>query len=54
MKKLLHNLFGWHFASSELCFEYDGCSVHSKCEICKKEIMMDSQGNWFTYKADRK
>ncbi len=26
---------------------FDGCSFHSECCKCGKEIMQDGQGNWF-------
>ena len=26
---------------------FDGCSKHNHCKYCGKEIMQDSQGNWF-------
>ena len=26
-----------------------GCSMYSYCRFCHKEIMQDSQGNWFTF-----
>ena len=44
-KKLFHNILGcclpdksrWH----------DGCSMHSCCKYCGKDIMQDSYGQWF-------
>jgi hypothetical protein len=27
--------------------DFDGCSFHAKCSKCGKEVMKDSQGNWF-------
>lgn len=44
-KRFYHDLLGWHKPTDEK--EFDGCSLHSKCKYCGKEIMMDSQGNWF-------
>lgn len=35
----------WHKPSDSMGF--DGCSFTSICKICGKEILMDSQGNWF-------
>lgn len=36
---------GTHRPSTELSF--DGCSQHSICCKCDKDIMQDGQGNWF-------
>ena len=44
---LFHDIMGWHYPDDSSSF--DGCSVHSHCRYCKKEIMQDSQGNWFIY-----
>lgn len=30
-----------------MVLSYDGCSFTSKCKHCGKDIMQDSQGNWF-------
>ena len=40
-----HDIMGWHYPDDSSSF--DGCSVHSHCRYCRKEIMQDSQGNWF-------
>lgn len=42
-----HDILGWHRPNNELTF--DGLSEHSHCKFCNKEIMQDSQGNWFTF-----
>ena len=44
-KRFYHNVLKWHLPNEEQGF--DGCSFHSNCKICGKEIMQDSQGNWF-------
>lgn len=44
-KRLYHDKLLWHIPQEARGF--DGCSMHSICKICKKEIMQDSQGNWF-------
>lgn len=44
---LFHDIMGWHYPDDSSSF--DGCSVHSRCRYCKKEIMQDSQGNWFIW-----
>ena len=37
---------GWHHPDNS-SKSFDGCTVHSICRICKRDIMLDSQGNWF-------
>ena len=44
-KWFYHNVLEWHLPNEEQRF--DGCSIHSTCKFCGKEIMQDSQGNWF-------
>lgn len=44
-KRFYHDILEWHEPTDE-CW-WDGCTVHSKCKYCGKEIMRDSQGNWF-------
>lgn len=44
-KKLYHDVMHWHQPSEKQSF--DGLSFHSKCKWCGKEILQDSQGNWF-------
>ena len=46
-KWLLHDIMRWHLPDETSSF--DGCSSHSHCKFCNKEIMQDSQGNWFTF-----
>ena len=46
-KWLLHDIMHWHLPDETNSF--DGCSNHSYCKFCNKEIMQDSQGNWFTF-----
>lgn len=36
---------GWHLAPKQQGF--DGCSMNGCCPRCHKEVMQDSQGNWF-------
>ncbi len=40
------DLAGTHFPSIGVS-SFDGGSSHSECKKCGKEIMQDSQGNWF-------
>ena len=37
--------WGWHKAPKSQGF--DGCSLNGKCPRCGKEVLQDSQGNWF-------
>ena len=46
-KKLCHDILGWHDPDPNEERWSDGCSDHCHCRYCGKEIMMDSQGNWF-------
>lgn len=44
-KSFYHNIIGWH---KPLEKQYmTGTNIISTCEYCGKEIMKDSQGNWF-------
>lgn len=45
-KFFYHDVLGWHQPGNFPKW-FDGCSTHSNCKYCKKEIMQDSQGNWF-------
>ena len=45
-KRFYHDIMKWHLPSDEPQ-EFDGCNIHAKCKICGKNIMQDSQGNWF-------
>lgn len=44
-KVFYHDILQWHEPIDE--YGFDGCSFHSVCKYCGKEIMQDSQGNWF-------
>lgn len=44
-KRLYHDVMEWHMPTDSQGF--DGCSFTSTCKYCGKEIMQDSQGNWF-------
>ena len=46
-KLFYHDILGWHMPDNSVNKTFDGCSVHSKCKHCGKDIMQDSQGNWF-------
>lgn len=45
-KRLYHDILGWHEPGNG-SESFDGASFHAKCRFCGKEIMQDSQGNWF-------
>lgn len=45
-KILYHDALEWHIPDNSNC-HFDGLSVHSTCKYCHKDIMQDSQGNWF-------
>ncbi len=45
-KKWFHDLMGWHLPK-EGDIKTDGFIEVSHCKFCGKEIMQDSQGNWF-------
>ena len=41
-----HDVLGWHEPDDSPQW-YDMCNHHARCKYCGKEIMQDSQGNWF-------
>jgi len=45
-RKIYCEIFPWHNGSG-IIKDFDGCSFKSTCSRCGKEVMMDSQGNWF-------
>ena len=45
VKCIFHDLMGWHLPDNSRMFY--GINLHSHCRFCGKEIMQDSQGNWF-------
>ena len=52
---LFHDVMGWHIPDDKEPQEFDGCSVHTRCKFCGREIIRDSQGNWFEVtKKERK
>ena len=46
-KRFYHDVLGWHIPDDSADQGFDGCSFHAKCKHCGKDIMQDSQGNWF-------
>lgn len=45
-KDFYHDVLEWHQPDNSPKWS-DGCSIHAKCKWCEKDIMQDSQGNWF-------
>lgn len=41
-----HDVLKWHKPDDSPIWS-DGLSDHAKCKYCGKDIMQDSQGNWF-------
>lgn len=41
-----HDILGWHQPDNSPTTS-DGLSSHATCKWCHKDIMQDSQGNWF-------
>lgn len=48
LKFFYHDILGWHTPKKDIPMWSDGCSTHATCKHCGKDIMQDSQGNWFT------
>lgn len=46
-RKICHDVLEWHEPDEKKSF--DGCSFHSRCKWCGREILQDSQGNWFLF-----
>lgn len=46
--RFFHDTLGWHTPDLNLDLDFDGCSMSATCRHCKKFIMQDYQGNWFT------
>ena len=46
LKIFYHDLAGWH-RPDDSPKRFDGITTHATCKYCGKDIMQDSQGNWF-------
>ena len=46
-KFLYHDKFGQHVPTDEEWVPNMSTTFHSHCKYCGKEIIQDSQGNWF-------
>lgn len=47
LRRFLCNVLGWHKPTYWVA---KGFNTYSYCRYCGKEIMQDSQGNWFEVK----
>ena len=45
--KIYHDLIGWHLPNYDKGIKRDRVNTYAICKHCGKEIMQDSQGNWF-------
>ena len=45
------NKLDWHIPQKLI--EFDGVSLCSRCKYCNREILQDSQGNWFRLKEGK-
>lgn len=45
-KFFYHDFMDWH-SPDDNPKKFDGCNMHARCKHCGKDIMQDSQGNWF-------
>ena len=48
IRKFKCDILDWHIPQNPI--EFDGASYCSKCKYCNREILQDSQGNWFRLK----
>ena len=46
-KSYFHDFLKWHQPDENTPIWCDGCYDHFVCKYCGKEIMRDSQENWF-------
>ena len=46
-KFFFHDILGWHEPDKDERKYFDGCNRHATCKYCGKDIIEDSQGNWF-------
>ena len=51
-KRFFHDAMGWHTPDKNKEMTCDVVNVYAICKHCGKEIMQDSQGNWFTTGGD--
>lgn len=46
-KLFYHDLLQWHQPDEHIEEKFDGASFYCICKHCGKEIIQDSQGNWY-------
>ena len=46
-KLFYHDALDWHEPAKDTEQFYNGCNIHTTCKHCGKDIIQDSQGNWF-------
>ncbi len=46
-RRFYHDILGWHIPDDHVDEHFNGRSFHCVCKHCGKEIMQDSQGNWY-------
>ena len=45
--RFFHDVMEWHLPDQNEPEKFDGVNIHTHCKFCGKEIMQDSQGNWY-------
>lgn len=45
--KFFHDILEWHSPDKNKPIRFDGVNLYSKCKYCGKDIIKDSQSNWF-------
>lgn len=45
--RMYHDVMGWHLPDYSKGITRDSVNTCAVCKHCGKEIMQDSQGNWF-------
>jgi hypothetical protein len=46
-KWFYHDMLHWHEPDQNKEMSWHGINLHATCKYCGKEIIQDSQGNWF-------
>lgn len=47
LRKFLHNVLGWASPNWEAPVFWDGANPQRVCKYCQKNILEDSNGDWF-------
>lgn len=48
IRHFTHDVLGWHDGNGGVR-GFDGVSMTGQCSVCGRRVLMDSQGNWFTF-----